>query len=90
MTAKPASKAFSSIGTLSKGVTDAPVRPVPKTIDETKDAKQTVFIPRKVHKRLKEICLEKNISQQQIFMAALDLYLKQEGEPSISELEGHI
>ena len=50
--------------------------------------KQTVFIPPKVHRRLKELCFANDWSQQQIFMAALDSWLIGQGEPGIAELEG--
>lgn len=60
--------------------------PKPRQVKEEQPAKQTVFIPRPVHKRLKEICFERNISQQQIFMAALDAWLVGEGEPPIDKL----
>lgn len=64
-------------------------RMIPKssTTDKTKPVKQTVFIPRKVHQRLLEICLARNTKQQQIFMAALNNWLIAEGEPGIDELE---
>jgi len=55
--------------------------------DPDEPVRQTFFLPRPVHRRLREICLDKGISQQDIFRAALDLYLTREGEPTMAEIE---
>lgn len=88
MDLKRAGKAGSSIAGLPQKVcNDGPVHAAVKTMNETQSAKQTFFIPRKVHKRLKEFCLDHHTSQQQIFIAALELWLRQEGLPSIAGIE---
>jgi hypothetical protein len=55
--------------------------------DPDEPVRQTFFLPRPVHRRLREICLDKGISQQDIFRAALDMYLTREGEPTMEEIE---
>ena len=69
-----APKEIEAVSKRKKGDPDEPVR-------------QTFFLPRPVHRRLREICLDKGISQQDIFRAALDLYLTREGEPTMAEIE---
>lgn len=51
-------------------------------------AKQTFFMDRRVHRKLKEICIEKNISQQDILTAGLDRYLKDYDGSSIEKITG--
>ncbi len=47
-----------------------------------------VLVPSKVHRRLREISLDRDISLSQMFMAGLDLYLAKLGEPTAAELAG--
>jgi hypothetical protein len=80
------SKRMSAIGRLPTGAAQ-PLTPKAKVADEAAPSKQTIMIPRKVHRRLKEICLERNTSIQQILAAALDLWLIEAGEGSMKEIE---
>jgi hypothetical protein len=71
----------------SSGDVREPMIPQPRPTDESKPVKNTFFIPRRVHRRLKEICLAREISQQTMLTAALDMWLIAQGEPGIKELE---
>lgn len=71
----------------SSGDVREPMTPQPRPADESRSVKNTFFIPRKVHRRLKEICLARNISQQTLLTAALDMWLISQGEPGIQEIE---
>lgn len=53
---------------------------------EAGKTKASFWLETPVHRRLLELCLELNTSQQQIFMEALDLWLHKRGEPSITDL----
>ncbi len=61
-------------------------KPEPRRSDVP--VKVGVFVPPAVHRRLREISLNRNVSLSQIFMAGLDLYLAQLGEPPAAELAG--
>jgi hypothetical protein len=55
----------------------------------TKDAavvKATFTLPKVVHRHLLTLCVDLNVSQQELFMRALDVWLRQNGEPSVKEL----
>lgn len=77
-------------------VAGLPVMTAPATLDKSEPTprdpndkiKVGVFVPPAVHKRLREISLERRISLSQIFMAGLDLYLAEMGEPGTAELTG--
>ncbi len=59
----------------------------PRINTESEYSKQTLKIPRPVHKRLRQICIERNVSMQDIFVDALDRWLIAEGERGIAEIE---
>ncbi len=61
-------------------------KPEPRRSDAP--VKVGVFVPPAVHRRLREISLDRDISLSQIFMSGLDLYLAQLGEPPAAELVG--
>lgn len=84
-----ASKRQSAIGSLPKGAAQ-PMTPKPRVADQSAPSKQTIMISRKVHRRLKEICLERNTSIQQILTSALDRWLIEEGEGSLTEIEERV
>ena len=48
--------------------------------------KMSVWIDKRPHRRLLEICIEKNTSQQQIMLQALDMWLIENGEPTIQDM----
>ena len=80
------SKRMSAVNRLPKGAAQ-PMALKPRVADDTGPSKQTIMIPRKVHRRLREICVEQNTSIQGILAAALDLWLIEAGEGSIKEIE---
>lgn len=51
------------------------------------DVRLSIAIPAELHARLKRICFRRKISQQQIFEAALNLWLTAQGEPGLESVE---
>lgn len=52
------------------------------------ESKQTVMIPRKYMRLVKEYCLQHNLKHQQVILAGLEMFMVSQGFPSISEVEG--
>ncbi|HEY1246640.1 MAG TPA: hypothetical protein VGF29_17585 [Hyphomicrobiaceae bacterium] len=80
---KGPSRAIASLPTPGQAQAAYEARP------RTKDApvvKATFTLPKAVHRHLLTLCLDLNVSQQQLFMQALDVWLRQRGEPSVQEL----
>jgi hypothetical protein len=80
---KAPSRAIASLPT--PGRSQAPYEPR----NRTKDAavvKATFTLPKAVHRHLLTLAIDLNVSQQQLFMQAIDLWLRQRGEPSVQEL----
>ena len=48
--------------------------------------KATFTLPKAVHRHLLRLAVDLNVSQQQLFMQALDVWLRQRREPSVQDL----
>ncbi len=44
------------------------------------------MLPKVVHRRLRRLAINLNTSQQDLFMQALDVWLRERGEPSVKAL----
>jgi hypothetical protein len=82
MSHKPTKSTLSTLGTGSARAHKA----LPRRRTDAEKMKMTVFLPMPAHKRLVEICVERNTSQQQIWMEAFDGWMLTNGEPTIAEL----
>lgn len=59
----------------------------PRRPEVGNESKQTVKVPRAMMKAVKQICLQRNLSFQQITLRALEEWLVREGEASLEELQ---
>ncbi len=79
-----------AISSISQVKPDRPVQLPNRAASASETVKQTVFIDRRVHRKLKDISADNRISQQDIFMAALDLYLNEFDGSSIEKITGEV
>lgn len=80
---KGTSRAIASLPT--PGQSRAPYEPRTRTKDAPV-VKATFTLPKAVHRRLLMLSAELDLSQQQLFMQALDAWLRERGEPSVQDL----